>query len=58
VTEGSVKIHARSQATAEVQMRSTLFCYVTKRRLVVIDVSGQPIGPIFEDKAMQFLTDV
>jgi hypothetical protein len=36
----------------------TLFWDVTQRRLVVTDVSGQAIGPIFEDRDQEeFLLD-
>jgi hypothetical protein len=33
--------------------RFSLFWDVTQRRLVVTDVSGQPIGPIFERHSVQ-----
>jgi hypothetical protein len=33
-------------------MRSSLFWDVTRRRLVVTDVSGQPIDPIFKAQAV------
>jgi hypothetical protein len=36
-----------STASATVQVKSSPFWDVTQRRLVVTDVSGQPIGPIF-----------
>jgi hypothetical protein len=41
------------QASAAVYMRSSLFWDVTQRRLIVADVSGQPIGPIFNGQAVQ-----
>ena len=34
-------------------MRSSLFCDIAQGRLVVTDVSGQPIGPIFDGPAVQ-----
>jgi hypothetical protein len=34
-------------------LRSSLFLDVTLRRLVVTDVSGQPINPIFKGQAFQ-----
>jgi hypothetical protein len=34
-------------------LRSSRFCDVTQRRLVVTDVSGQPIGPILKGQAVQ-----
>jgi hypothetical protein len=34
-------------------MRHSLFRDVTQRRLVVTDVSVQPIGPIFKGQAIQ-----
>ena len=34
-----------------VEFRSSLFWDITQRRLVVTDVSVQPIGPIFMDRA-------
>ena len=34
-------------------MSSSLFRDITQHRLVVTDVSGQPIGPIFNGKAVQ-----
>ena len=37
------------------QMRSSVFWDVTKRRLIVTDVSGQTIGPIFTVKQTVFL---
>jgi len=39
--------------------RSSLFWDVTQRRLVVTDVSGQPIGRVLEGEAVQleFLKD-
>ena len=41
------------QASAAVQMISSLFWDVMQRRLVVTDVSGQPIGPIFKSQSVQ-----
>jgi hypothetical protein len=38
-------------------LRSSLFWYVTERRLVVTDVSVQPIGPIFKGQAWHTLDD-
>jgi hypothetical protein len=38
-------------------MRSSLFCVVAEGRLIVIsDVSGQPIGPIFKGQPENCLT--
>ena len=34
-------------------MKYSLFWDVTQRRLVVIDVSGQSVGPIFKGQAVQ-----
>jgi hypothetical protein len=34
-------------------MRSSLFPDIAQRRLVVTDVSGQPVGPIFKPRAAQ-----
>ena len=34
-------------------MRSSLFFSVMQRILVVTDVFGQPIGPVFNGKAVQ-----
>jgi hypothetical protein len=34
-------------------MRSSIFWDVIQHRLVVIDVSGHPIGPIYRVKAVQ-----
>ena len=34
-------------------MGPSLFRDVTRRRLVVTEVSGQPIGPIFKGQAVQ-----
>ena len=34
-------------------MRSSLFSDVAQRRLVVTDVMGQPVGPIFRPGAVQ-----
>jgi hypothetical protein len=34
-------------------VRSSLFWDVTQRGLIVTDVSGQPLGPIFKDPAVQ-----
>jgi hypothetical protein len=40
-------------------MRSSLFWDVTQHKLVVTDVSGQPVGPVFRGQVVQepdFLT--
>jgi hypothetical protein len=34
-------------------MRSSLFLEITQRKLVVTDVSGQGIGPIYKGQAVQ-----
>jgi uncharacterized protein YukE len=39
------------------QMRSQLFWDVTQRRLVIADVSGQPICPTFEGQAVMTFED-
>jgi len=35
------------------KVRSSRFLDVTQRRLVDTDVSGQPIGPIFQSQSLQ-----
>ena len=39
--------------SAAVWMRSSLFWDITKRRLIFIDISGQPIGPAIQYQAVQ-----
>ena len=41
------------QASTAVYMRSSLFWDVIQRRLIVADVSGQHIGPIFNGQAVK-----
>jgi len=38
--------------TVNNNMRSSLFSDVAQRRLVVTDVMGQPVGPIFKPRAV------
>jgi len=45
------------QASAATQMRPPLFWDVTQCRLVIADVSGQSIGPIFKGQAVIALED-
>ena len=44
------------QALAAVWMRTSLFWHVTQHRLVVTDVSGQPVGLIFKGSVQTLLT--
>jgi len=41
------------QASAVLQMTSSIFRNVTQRKLLVTDVSGQNSGPIFKGQAAQ-----
>jgi len=51
---GEAKYKAWCQASATVSMRYSLFCDVTQHRLTLVtDVSGQDVGPIFKDPAIQ-----
>jgi hypothetical protein len=47
------KDSASFQASVAASMRNSLFSDVTQRKLVVIDVSAQPICPIFKGQAVR-----
>jgi len=52
--QASRNLHRKTrEVSSAVQIRSSLFWHVTQRRLVVTDVSGQPIGPIFNGQAVR-----